>query len=443
MSHKRYSSASEYSLAAKLGDLVKEIIIQNDIPHYRIEALWNGNTPLIKVISYFKESLTNITMVLAKEFNLTALPQEKVRGFIDGFTSDCTYYTASLNATRSSLVEYKKIGTARFEIHVCTVLQDALVCLESELELNSDTPSEELKRDFQRIGALMETVEMSFRSLKAQLKKTEEPKAPFGPVRGVEEAEPNDYVTVAPKEVIEAIKPQPEVLAEHVQPVAPVVKEEPVKASSIQFVQENSQPAPAPAAKPVVTVINGHGNLAEVRAESNKTPHNGIDTGIERNLFSDLKPSTIIDDNVGLDDDVLKDFVGSSRLLKEIDLEISKHANATLNRDIDIEGDTERLRFLGVFTLRQLKEKLADHKDEIISFAAKWIGKDNGGAFDSGICLFYLEYVLVGKKNDPAFSVEYVLKFISDNDYSARYIIPTYESVKSSATDSPFMSLKK
>jgi hypothetical protein len=36
----------------------------------------------------------------------------------------------------------------------------------------------------------------------------------------------------------------------------------------------------------------------------------------------------------------------------------------------------------------------------------------------------------VVNKNDPAFAVEYVLKFISDNDYSARYIIPTYNSVR-------------
>jgi hypothetical protein len=109
---------------------------------------------------------------------------------------------------------------------------------------------------------------------------------------------------------------------------------------------------------------------------------------------------------------------------------IAERAGAKINDEIDIEGDVERLRFLKVLTLKQLQDKIADNKEDIVTFAEKWIGKDNGGSFDSGICLFYLEYLLVGKKNDPAFSVEYVLKFISDNDYSARYIIPTYNAIR-------------
>ena len=88
--------------------------------------------------------------------------------------------------------------------------------------------------------------------------------------------------------------------------------------------------------------------------------------------------------------------------------------------------------------IAQLHERLTDNKNDIVAFAEKWIGKDNGGSFDSGISLFYLEYLLVGKKNDPAFAVEYVLKFISDNDYSARYIIPTYNSIRHS--DAPASS---
>jgi hypothetical protein len=109
-----------------------------------------------------------------------------------------------------------------------------------------------------------------------------------------------------------------------------------------------------------------------------------------------------------------------------------------LNNDVDVEGDVERLRFLKVYSLKQLHERITDNKNDIIAFAEKWIGKDNGGSFDSGICLFYLEYLLVGKRNDPAFAVEYVLKFISDNDYSARFIIPTYNAI--SKADQPIAS---
>jgi len=140
-----------------------------------------------------------------------------------------------------------------------------------------------------------------------------------------------------------------------------------------------------------------------------------------------------MDENAHMNDAMLREFVMSSKVVKEVDKMIAERAGAKINDEVDIEGDVERLRFLKVFTLKQLLEKITDNKDDIVAFAEKWIGKDNGGSFDSGICLFYLEYLLVGKRNDPAFSVEYVLKFISDNDYSARYIIPTYNAVRHAA----------
>lgn len=140
-----------------------------------------------------------------------------------------------------------------------------------------------------------------------------------------------------------------------------------------------------------------------------------------------------VDDGSQMTDATLREFVKNSELVRDVDAQIAERAGAKINDDVDIEGDVERLRFLKVFSLKQLQERIADNKDDIVAFAEKWIGKDNGGSFDSGICLFYLEYLLVGKKNDPAFSVEYVLKFISDNDYSARYIIPTYNAIRHAA----------
>ena len=146
----------------------------------------------------------------------------------------------------------------------------------------------------------------------------------------------------------------------------------------------------------------------------------------------------VFDENAPMTDASLKEYVQKSKLVKEVDAKIAERAGAKINAEIDIEGDVERLRFLKVFTLKQLQDRITDNKNDIVAFAEKWIGKDNGGSFDSGICLFYLEYLLVGKKNDPAFSIEYVVKFISDNDYSARYIIPTYNSIRN--TEAPNFS---
>jgi hypothetical protein len=156
---------------------------------------------------------------------------------------------------------------------------------------------------------------------------------------------------------------------------------------------------------------------------------------------ADKSTPTNLDENSQMTEASLKEFIKNSKLVKEVDSMVAERAGAKINEEIDIEGDVDRLRFLKVFTLKQLQERIFDNKEDIVSFAEKWIGKDNGGSFDSGICLFYLEYLLVGKKNDPAFAVEYVLKFISDNDYSARYIIPTYNSIRQTAEPSSFAHL--
>lgn len=161
-------------------------------------------------------------------------------------------------------------------------------------------------------------------------------------------------------------------------------------------------------------------------------------------FYNEVKPEkkpVVMDENAQMNEAMLKEYVLNSKLVKEVDKAIADRAGAKVNEELDIEGDVERLRFLKVFTLRQLHERLTDNKEDIVAFAEKWIGKDNGGSFDTGICLFYLEYLLVGKKNDPAFAVEYVLKFISDNDYSARYIIPTYNSIRQTTEPSNFAHL--
>jgi|GEM_PF-4977928 len=126
---------------------------------------------------------------------------------------------------------------------------------------------------------------------------------------------------------------------------------------------------------------------------------------------------------------LLEQYVNGSAVVREIDRQIAAHAGARISAQMDIDGDIERLAFVNINTVAKLNEALLENSREIVAFAEKWIGKDNGGVFDAGIALFYLEYLLVAKKDDNAFCNEYVLRFISDNDFSARYIIPTYKSI--------------
>jgi hypothetical protein len=189
-----------------------------------------------------------------------------------------------------------------------------------------------------------------------------------------------------------------------------------------------------------VTPAGNIEKAAEASTETDSVPF--FEDLIEEENTKAVKPA-VLDENAPITDASLKEYVLKSKLLKQVDTQIAERAGAKINGDIDIEGDVERLRFLKVYTLKQLHDKIKDNTEDIVAFAEKWIGKDNGGSFDSGISLFYLEYLLVGKKNDPAFAVEYVVKFISDNDYSARYIIPTYNSIRNTeASNFSHLTLK-
>ncbi len=565
----------------KMEELVKEIIIQNNVPYYRIESRMdhqhsssgeNIYIPVIRVITYFEDSVSKISEIVSSEFDISnerSKDKKKVR--LDSFSYKHIQLSAGLKPARQELIEYRRSGAKRFEIHVCSMLQDAWAGIEKELGYDNSTFPEEMKRDFYRVGALLEMADLEFLKIRSQLN---------AKYNWVEQAvydqneEAPIQVPVAQPVVASApVAPAPQPVAQFVPPVAaqpqPVAQPQPqpVAAAPVNngYIPQQAapvngmqgpneltlptpqpqyapapqpipQPAPqpvyvapvvaqalpvveqyvapvvqpvveqyvAPVVQPVVnevlpvintatqmhqivppvvdpqmvqnTVHEVANNMAQtpvveqihqshevtpsvsaetvnvaannVNVASNNTYINNISHGIESKVekedipFYEREPEpvkpVVADENSQMTDVTLKQYVTGSKLIKEVDSEIARRAGATLNNEVDVEGDVERLKYLKVFSLKQLHERVIDNKNDIIAFAEKWIGKDNGGSFDSGICLFYLEYLLVGKKNDPAFAVEYVLKFISDNDYSARFIIPTYNSI--SKNDKPIAS---
>lgn len=570
MSSKKHQSSIESNSAfmVKMEELVKEIIIQNNVPYYRIESRMdhqysnsgeNIYMPVIRVITYFEDSVTKISEIVGAEFDVVnerSKDKKKVR--LDSFSYKHIQLTAGLKPARQELIEYRRSGTKRFEIHVCSMLQDAWAGIERELGYDNSTFPEEMKRDFYRVGALLEMADLEFLKIRSQLNskygwveqavynqaddvdqevaspapvvneihlQTEQyapqvvaqpqpvAMAPAqnqyipqqaAPVNGMQR--PQDLTLPAPQPV-----PQPAPAPVYVAPPVPVVEvAAPVYVAPPAPVVEVAAPVytappapvvpevvapvyvapPAPVVPDVAPVINTATQMHEivqpvlpqtvenkideiasqvshvpvveqlhhseeipslsaetvnvaantVNVATNNTYINSVgDGGTQANIKSEevpfyerepepIKP-VVADENSQMTDATLKQYVGASKLIKEVDSEIARRAGATLNNEVDVEGDVERLKYLKVYSLKQLHERVIDNKNDIIAFAEKWIGKDNGGSFDSGICLFYLEYLLVGKKNDPAFAVEYVLKFISDNDYSARFIIPTYNSI--------------
>jgi hypothetical protein len=421
----------------KLEHLVKEMISAEYIPFCKIESVSERNAatematpslPVIYIVTYFDDSLNQIAQLLDSEFNLTEIKGGECDKWTEGFASQKLHYIASLKDNRAALPEYKKLANVKFEIQVGTVLQEAFSGIANHLGFNeAGALSGELKRDFYRVGALLEMADMELVKIKKQYGIGNEGADQFEKPRteaiAVNVVAPQRQGSASePIKTIPEVKQAPESVKATILPEPAPKKEEPVLA------------APAPP-KEVESIIIA--------------PVNGTTNGIHRTQSGNVISTTVVSESNGSDGyqqngyvtsmveaqvpisyAALREFVRNSRLLKEVDTQIAAHAGAKLNDDIDIEGDVERLQFLQVFTLKDLHECIQENKGDMVGFAEKWIGKDNGGTFDSGIGLFYLEYVLVARKSDPAFAVEYVLKFISDNDYSARYIIPTYNSIK-------------
>jgi Region found in RelA / SpoT proteins len=611
------SAVERYStFTIKIEDLIREIVVQNNIPYYRIESTVEHHhenkpddayVPVIRVVTYFEDTVSKISNILRDELDVDAersIDKKNIR--VESFSYKHINYSASLKANRRELTEYKRLGDKKFEIQICSMLQDAWSGIEKELGYDNSAVPDEAKRDFYRVGALLEMADIEFLRVRTEhIRKREEaeamnvaagkPQSTFAehlqtaaqvvatpqpivepkievpaPVSSAVEVPvvaappqapkieiPAIAAYVAPKPayevtetkidipaVVAASEPAPVPLPE---PVAPVLQPEPVAVAPVpqpapiveapkqhasvfntpifeevkEKVQEKIQevthffeqqpkaapvveavagvaasipgidslrslaesinnvkketpvpqpepvaeiPAPAPVAEAIVPVaeVVQPAPVAEMPAPVAEPPAPHIvppvvapvtaivDPGIAEKIadavreqitdknvpFYDSTPKPTktvqLDENAPITDVTLREYVMNSKLLKEVDTQIAERAGAKINPEIDIEGDVERLRFLKVYTLKQLHERISDNKDDIVAFAEKWIGKDNGGSFDSGICLFYLEYLLVGKRNDPAFAVEYVVKFISDNDYSARYIIPTYNSIRNS-----------
>ena len=741
----KHQSAIESNNAfmVKIEDLVREVVIQNSIPYYRIESCMEIHPqtegediylPVIRIITYFEDTVNQISSLVREEFNITLEKSiDKRKAGLETFSYKHVQYLASLKDNRKELTEYKRSGSKKFEIQVCSMLQDAWSGIEKELGYDADNFPEGAKRDFYRVGALLEMADIEFCKIRSQLGKSSFNKfAHAGEIIEAQNKEfeannvaPENIITAQETEQIEAqaevieevvvhveepvIEAVPEVLyaAHYVQTIVPkpaippspfslvpkrfkmpeeqapsLIQISRVKAPEVEIAPQVKAPTPAPAVvsapaqapqvkvpqpapqpivaapvvaqqpapqvkvaepviaaqptpqvkvaepvvaapqvkipEPVAQVVSSvmnfepvQANIDNIKAEAIKannidyrhiveekaaqvvnhtsqpvktvneafsyltlpprveeapaasipvpppvavvppvihvppvthapeltvplysnnttlvsdpipaTPASQVTMRVDTNNNVQYQPSyntpsapstqttmrvdtsnnvpytplptipaapiidaiqhasvnangvyqeatTLIqdpiptapvqkaaeiveqkampffedeldkpvppaplDENAPMTDATLRDYVLNSKLVKEVDQKIAERAGAKINNDIDIEGDVERLRFLKVFTLKQLHDRIVDNKNDIVAFAEKWIGKDNGGSFDSGICLFYLEYLLVGKKNDPAFSIEYVVKFISDNDYSARYIIPTYNSIR-------------
>ena len=182
---------SSKAVLVKVEDLVREIVIQNDIPYHRIQASMQRYAqvggediylPVVRIVTYFEDSVSAITRVLCSEFDVAieeSAENKKIR--IDNFSSKHVQYIVGLKPNRSELIEYKRTGTEKFEIQICSLLQNAWSGIEKELGFDRETVPEAAKRDFYRVGALLEMVDLELLKIRSLIGKKTNNNAPATP----------------------------------------------------------------------------------------------------------------------------------------------------------------------------------------------------------------------------------------------------------------------
>jgi len=101
-------------------------------------------------------------------------------------------------------------------------------------------------------------------------------------------------------------------------------------------------------------------------------------------------------------------FIENSKVVKEIDISIAKLCKAKLVKQETDDSDVDGLYFVGLESISELENALITYKDQIVKFAEKWLeGKEYAQLF-SGISVFYLKYVIVGKIGDICRAEEYL-----------------------------------
>jgi ppGpp synthetase/RelA/SpoT-type nucleotidyltranferase len=148
-----------------------------------------------------------------------------------------------------------------------------------------------------------------------------------------------------------------------------------------------------------------------------------VESQIERD------PSLVTIDNVSL-----ISFVKTNPLVRKLDLQIEVVCGAQIEDEIlNVDTHVERLYYFNITTISELERILAQHMDEVVEFARKWLTAYKFKLFAHGISIFYLEYVLLAKLRKADEIAEYLERYdIGSSDGRLKLtdkIIKTYNSL--------------
>lgn len=312
----------------KIEGLIKELLSENKIGYHKIEARIKDPKKLdekiirkdnkyqnlsditdligIRIITYFDDEIDKIAKIINSEFTVDSKHSTDKRNLdADRFGYKSLHFVISLNDYRAKLTEYSTFKDFKVEIQLRSILQHAWAEIEHDLGYkNEQIIPDNIKRNFFRVAALLETADIEFVNIKKELAKYE-------------------------KIVTQDIKSHPEKVS-----------------------------------------VNGPSILA---------------------------------------------FLNSNELANQLDKEIAKILKEKLFEAdlLSISPIIEMLHYLEISTIDVLEKNLLQNKESIIPFMKKWVKNDMIGPIKRGLSLFYLCYIIVARRNDPAFSQAYYNNFFS------------------------------
>jgi len=130
----------------------------------------------------------------------------------------------------------------------------------------------------------------------------------------------------------------------------------------------------------------------------------------------------------------LRAFIEESEIVKELDLKIASFQKVGITEATSLDTRIKQLHCVNVETIADLDALLHREAENILKFAEMWLtGTTDKRPFERGICIFYLNYILISKQKSIEKVVEYLERGAiggrGEKKELARRILATYSKL--------------
>jgi putative GTP pyrophosphokinase len=126
-----------------------------------------------RIITYFEDDVDAVAKLVEAEFKIDWLNSIDKRASrdVDRFGYASVHYIASLKGSRTSLLEYSRFQSIKFEVQIRSILQHTWAEIEHDLQYKSqESVPRELRRKFARLAGLLEIADAEFMGVRDEMR---------------------------------------------------------------------------------------------------------------------------------------------------------------------------------------------------------------------------------------------------------------------------------